>query len=315
MLAFMFAALLLLGPAASSQTSSPGTPGLKPEQVPKECKAVDGSFPVDIQSAILWDKPELYKSVIPVPTAKNAQSFVCGGDKGTVYFFKFGSEAQRKTAATFIKPLLWGEPGPTADHPELVLESGDVLTVVSFRRAPKSLLASLQPITTSAVVNNDATPGIDFQIPGHGSLRLKMQDSWQSKSRQLANPPSVTLHFVPATGDAFDVQVTALWLDSAKRAKATADSLKASVERTGASFLPHAVEKTLELHELHGPQATGFYYSLTDNNPGPGEFTYLTQGESLTGDVLLAFTILSRTPGSPEVDQALRGLAEAAQIK
>jgi hypothetical protein len=87
------------------------------------------------------------------------------------------------------------------------------------------------------------------------------------------------------------------------------------VERTGASFLPHAVEQTVELHELHGPQATGFYYSLTDNNPGPGEFTYLTQGESLTGDVLLAFTILSRSAGSPEVKQAIHSLAEAAQIK
>ena len=43
----------------------------------------------------------------------------------------------RKTAAALAKPWLWGESGPTADHPELVLEVGDVVSVVSFRRTPK----------------------------------------------------------------------------------------------------------------------------------------------------------------------------------
>ncbi len=91
LLASLMASLILLGPAANSQTSAPSVLGLKPEQVPAECKAVDGYFPVDMQSAILWDKPDLYKSVIPVPTAKNAQSFACHGDKGTVYFFSLAA--------------------------------------------------------------------------------------------------------------------------------------------------------------------------------------------------------------------------------
>jgi hypothetical protein len=143
-----FAALIalsvLLGSRAHSQTTAASTPGLKPEQIPADCKGADGSFPIDIQTAILWQKTELYKSVMPLPVSKNAQSFTCQGNKGTVYFFQFGSEADRKTAATFIKPLLWGESGPTPDHPELVLEVGDVVSVVSFRKTPKLLLAALQ---------------------------------------------------------------------------------------------------------------------------------------------------------------------------
>jgi hypothetical protein len=143
-----FASLIVLvalfGPSAHSQTTAASALGLKPEQIPAECKAIDGYFPVDLQTAILWEKTGLYKSVIPLPVSKNAQSFLCQGNKGTVYFFQFGNEADRKTAAAFIKPLLWGESGPTADHPELVLEVGDVVSVVSFRKTPKLLLAALR---------------------------------------------------------------------------------------------------------------------------------------------------------------------------
>ena len=134
----------LLGPAVHSQTTAASVLGLRREQVPTDCRTVDGYFPVDIQTAILWEKTDLYKSLIPLPIAKNAQSFACPGDKGTVYYFQFADEAKRKTAAGFIKPLLWGESGPTSEHPELVLEAGDVLSVVSFRKAPKRLLAALQ---------------------------------------------------------------------------------------------------------------------------------------------------------------------------
>lgn len=134
----------MLGATARTQTTPPSPLGLKPEQIPTECKTVDGNFPVDIQSAILWQKTDLYKGIMPTPVAKNAQSFVCQGNKGTIFLFQFASEADRKTAASFIKPLLWGESGPTADHPELALEVGDVLTIVSFRKAPKQLLTALQ---------------------------------------------------------------------------------------------------------------------------------------------------------------------------
>lgn len=305
----------LFAPAVRSQTAGAGVLGLRPEQVPTDCKTVDGYFPVDIQIAILWEKPDLYKSLIPLPIAKNAQSFACPGDKGTVYSFQFGDEAKRKTAASFIKPLLWGESGPTAEHPELVLETRDVLRVVSFRKAPKALLAALQGGATPAAGNPTTTESSDFSIPGHGSLRLKVPDGWQSQSRALANPASVSLHFAPANGDAFDVQATAVWLDPEKRSQETPESLKATAQRAATELLPHSVEKAATIKDLRGPQSVGFYYALTDNTPGPGEFTNLTQGVFLTGEVLSTFTILHRTPVSPEVDQALRAFSEATHVK
>jgi hypothetical protein len=307
--------LVLLELSAQSQTAVPTALGLRPEQIPADCKSVDGGFPVDIQTSILWDKPDLYKSLIPLPIAKYAQSFACHDDKGTVFFFQFASNADRERAGAFIKPLLWGESGQTAGHPELVLEAGNLLTVVSFRKAPTSLLAALQNIPGSAPIDQNTVASGGFPISGHGSFRLSVPDDWQTHTRELPEPPSITLHFVPASGDAFDVQVTAVWLDATKRTRETPDAMKADVQRSAEELLPHSVEKTATLHELHGRQSTGFYYALTDNNPGPGEFTNLTQGVFLTGDILSAFTILYRTPTSSDADKALRAFAEATYIK
>jgi hypothetical protein len=143
-LASLIVLVALLRPTVCSQVTAARILGLSPEQLPTDCATIDGYFPVDMQTAILWEKTDLYKSVIPLPIARNAQSFACRADKGTVYSFQFADEAKRKTAAAFIKPLLWGEPRPTVEHPELVLEAGDVLRVVSFRKPPRALLAALQ---------------------------------------------------------------------------------------------------------------------------------------------------------------------------
>jgi hypothetical protein len=307
--------LVLLELSAQAQTAVPTALGLRPEQIPADCKSVDGSFPVDIQTSILWDKPDLYKSLIPLPIAKYAQSFACHDGKGTVFSFQFASNADRERAGAFIKPLLWGESGPTARHPELVLEAGNLLTVVSFRKAPTFLLAALQNVPGSAPIDQNTVAGEGFPISGHGSLHLSVPDDWRTHTRELPEPPSITLHFVPASGDAFDVQVTAVWLDATKRIRETPDAMRADVQRSAEELLPHSVEKTATLHELHGRQSIGFYYALTDNNPGPGEFTNLTQGVFLTGDILSAFTILYRTPTSSEADKALRAFAEATYTK
>jgi hypothetical protein len=200
--------------------------GLKPEQIPPDCRSVKGDFPVDLQTAILWKRTDLYKEDVLI-VAKNAQSFDCHGEKGTVYLFQFGSEAERKSAGMFVMPLLWGEQHPTEEHPELVLESGDVLTVISFRKAPKSLLAALQTVAIPSTASQSTRPGGDFPIPGHGSLRLKVPDR-ESK---------------------------------------------------------------------------------------PGEYTYLTQGMLLTGELLTTFTVLPRTPESSDVTLALSALAAATSTK
>jgi hypothetical protein len=45
--------VVLFGSMAHSQTSAATALGLKPEQIPAECKAVDGYFPIDIQILVV----------------------------------------------------------------------------------------------------------------------------------------------------------------------------------------------------------------------------------------------------------------------
>jgi hypothetical protein len=156
---------------------------------------------------------------------------------------------------------------------------------------------------------------MDFPVPGHGTLRMKVPDGWRSQASPVRDPASVTLHFTPASGDAFDVQVTAVWLDSAKRTSMTPESMKASAQHAGEELLPHSVEKTVVLHDLKGPESVGFYYALTDRQPGPGEFSHLTQGMFLTGEILSSFTILHRTSESAEAAHALQAFAGATYVK
>jgi len=161
-------------PMPASQQSSDGSASvsLASKDLPTDCKEVDGVYPIDIEIAILYERTSTYKAILPPLKEKRSQSFNCNGAKGTVYYFIFADEASRQHAASFIKPLLWGEAGPTKMHPELVLESNATLAVVSFRNPPEQLVKTLKAkmgIGASAVSDSD-----DFKLalPKHqGQLR------------------------------------------------------------------------------------------------------------------------------------------------
>jgi len=116
---------------------------IQPEELAPACKPVDGMFPTDLQTRILYDY-QAYKGFLPPTEDKQYQSFDCEGQKGTVFYFVYADEQARKRVSAFVQPLLWGESGPSERHPELILEGGTSIVVVSFRKAPASLLAALQ---------------------------------------------------------------------------------------------------------------------------------------------------------------------------
>lgn len=180
-------------------------------------------------------------------------------------------------------------------------------------RAILIALAALS-VTTGAAAGRASEPKI-FQIPGHGSLRLEVPDGWITDSLPLKDPASVTVHLMPGTGEAFDIRITAVWLDPRKLAKTTAESLKTDVLQAAKGLLGQSIEKTATLLEIRGPESAGHYYTLTDRKPGPGEFKYLTQGSFLTGQILSAFTILHRAAAPPEVSEALRTFATATHVR
>jgi hypothetical protein len=174
---------------------------------------------------------------------------------------------------------------------------------------------AIYALASAAGVSERATRSSDFSIPSHGSLRLAVPTGWQTDSLPLARPASVTIHFTPTQGGAFDVTITSVWMDANALAKATVEARKREMQQSADEMLPRSVEKTATLQEIKGVESVGCYYSLTDREPGEGEFKYVIQGTVLTGDVLSAFTILSRAPAAAEATQALRMLAEANYVK
>jgi hypothetical protein len=201
--------------------------------------------------------------------------------------------------------------GPAALKARSAKENGVKMVGTTVIVASVMMLA----LSGASGVDERATQALDFPIPGHGTLRLAAPTGWQTDSLPLEAPASVTIHITPKTGDAFDVKLTSVWLDAAARSKTTAESRRREMQGAAEELLPHSVEKVATLREITGVESVGCYYSLTDREPGEGEFKYLSQGTVLTGEVLSAFTILYRTPAAAEVPQALRMLAEAKYVK
>jgi hypothetical protein len=58
----------------------------------------------------------------------------------------------------------------------------------------------------------------------------------------------------------------------------------------------------------------GYYFSITDKAPNPGEYRYMNRGVIGVGNLLLNATILHRVKESESVKDALSLLREARQI-
>lgn len=146
---------------------------LQGSEIPKNCKIIDGKYATDLQTQILFERYDLYKSLLPPLSGRQAQSFKCGKQQGTIYYFEYSSQADRMEAETGIRPLLWGEDHPTPEHPEKIEHVENVLIVVSFEKVPDLLLAAirakLQKVmnpTSSEKFRGDAllrTPVANFQ--------------------------------------------------------------------------------------------------------------------------------------------------------
>ncbi len=139
----LLACLVALAVPASARGDDPLPVLLRKDDVPSACKPVEGTFPVDLQTDILWDY-RAYEGLLPAPRSKQHQSFDCEGQKGTLFYFAYASEAERRRVSSFARGVLWGEGKPTPMLPELVLDRGRFLVVVSFRKAPPPLVTAVE---------------------------------------------------------------------------------------------------------------------------------------------------------------------------
>ena len=223
-----------------------------------------------------------------------------------VPFFQGKRVDQQNLYAEFVKDGYWVDlhlsyAGYTPDR-RVILDS----FVRSVRFAPKQ--QGVSPARATPL----AGPG--FPIPGHGRLVLKTSPAWRVQSRTTAQPASTTLVIAPPSGDSFSLQITAVWLDQGKGAISLADLRKRAMEMAQEP-LAQAVEKTVTLREIQGPDTKGFAYSLTDRAAPVGEYKYITQSLTMTGELMVMTTFLNHTMPNTDLDATLAALASAGHVK
>jgi hypothetical protein len=150
-----------------------------------------------------------------------------------------------------------------------------------------------------------------FSVPTHSALQLRLPSSWKETLSQPPGGLPPTIVFVgPKT--TFKLSITVLWSPNGQADFNAPDKLLALVEAFGKQLATSSVEGRATLQELkRGKAVAGYCFTITDKEPKPGEFEYLTQGAVALDELELGFTFLSHKKESPELMTALEGLLGA----
>jgi hypothetical protein len=139
-------------------------------------------------------------------------------------------------------------------------------------------------------------------MPGHGALVFQVPAGWKvSTVRPPADLPP-TIHFDPASGEDFSVQITAIWKGPGVADFPETSKLKDVVAKARDAVVAEAATRDIPVLELSTGPVNGYYFTATDKKSKgkPGDWRYMTQGSARFEDLVLSFTILSNDPQQPE---------------
>jgi hypothetical protein len=154
-----------------------------------------------------------------------------------------------------------------------------------------------------------------YALPNHGKLQLQMPTGWHDQVKQPPKqmPPTITL--TSNSGDSFKVIVTPMWPLQKDQKLLSVQEIKPLVEQSIKIVSKQAVEQSVQPIEIKNKQGGGYYFSVTDKAPQPGNYKHLSQGLIRIGDLITSFTILSNDGGEKDVKSALNMMRGARQIK
>lgn len=174
---------------------------------------------------------------------------------------------------------------------------------------PRAALA-LSLLWLSAAGTAAGTGTERYDIPGHGTLALEVPVDWQAVY-VLPSPEAMPgLRFAPLEGEAFQLSVSVFWHDGLDRDITEPEAVRELLRQVGEAVLAFAPGQSLELRPLDGA-VHGWAFALEDPEPGEGGYPNLRQGALVLGDLVLAFTLLTRGPDAPEAEAALEMLLGA----
>ena len=150
-----------------------------------------------------------------------------------------------------------------------------------------------------------------FALPGHGELELAVPTVWKVEVKSPPGELPPTLHFTVIDGRPFEFIVTPLWTIQGHVPPSDPQTVRAEVQQTAQQALSQAVESRIEVKELNGTSAKGYYFAATDRAPKPGEYKYMTQGILPVGELVVTFTVLTNDGQMSVIEAALEALRRA----
>jgi hypothetical protein len=178
------------------------------------------------------------------------------------------------------------------------------MTQTSQARTLASLTAVLL-LAAAPAFSADRAVEKPYALPEHGTFKMNVPAGWKDQLAQT--PPSAppTITFTPADGKPFQVLVTPLWRPSPDVKLPTKETVRKRVENDAAEFKDDSVEQKVKIVEMKGKTGPGYYFSVTDKAPKPGEYKFLTEGLLMVSELMVAFTILTNDGQEQVVRDAL----------
>lgn len=150
-----------------------------------------------------------------------------------------------------------------------------------------------------------------FQIPNKTALKLCPPDNWTSNISRPRNNLPPTIDIRPKDSNDAYIKITVFWNLNNRKDFNDISKIKETVIKTGNEFLTSAVETTLPLSKTSNNN--GYYFSITDKAPKPGEYKHMSQGIMALDKLQLIFTILYNSPNSTGFNTALSVIENAQQ--
>lgn len=150
-----------------------------------------------------------------------------------------------------------------------------------------------------------------YDFPNATRLTLRLPEGWASTREAPQGAILPELHIGPS-GERPRLFISIIPLGRDEPVMTLAN-LRQQVQASVNAFAPMAVEEVINIHDIHSLNATGYAYRLTDSNPLPGEFVYMTQGTLIVGATSILFTLLTNN-GEANVELAGLSIVQGSKV-
>ena len=186
-------------------------------------------------------------------------------------------------------------------------------------RPHRTLSAILLSAAAAALALGLCAPGAyaadmetrSYPLPDNGTLQLTVPASWQQDIQKRPGGLPPTISFTPAGGEDFQVLITPITPPRPGMPMPELETIRADLEQSLPDVRPRAAERRIVIHSLSAPGVEGYYYSVTDKAPKPGEFRLMTQVEARAAGIIVTMTVLSNDTTGRVRAQALAVLKSA----